>query len=232
MSEKSSNLFFSPDAFELYGAILLAFIVYQLGLHTYHKQKSYEQFKRRYLIDGLDLWTSQCDYALGVFRHNWALMLRALKEYREFDVTANIDDFFEKFVELDYSHFQIGPNSRIQSLIDSKAFWSAYQGIFAFVTTSNDAMKADFGTALKKMVGTANHQNKNGLLDEALRMSDEQDGKSKPFYELVSLMFQLSEFLAKSNYSMNNMADFSKRLDVRNIVRAMQERLENGDDEA
>ncbi|GAB5500751.1 MAG: hypothetical protein PsegKO_30620 [Pseudohongiellaceae bacterium] len=93
-------------------------------------------------------------------------------------------------------------------------------------------MKADFGAGLKQMASIENHQNKEAFLEEALRMSDEQDEAAKPFYELVSLMFQLSELLAKSNYSMDDMAEFSKRLDVRNKVRAMQNRLEPGDEEA
>lgn len=225
-------MFFTSDAFELYGAIILAFIIYQLGLNAYHKQKSHEQFRERYLLEGLDLWTSQCDYALGVYRHNWALMLRVLKEYREFDTDANVDDFFHNFFELDFSQFKIGPNTRVQSLINSKVFWQAYQSVFAFASTSNDSMKADFGAGLKLMASTENHPNKEAFLEEALRMSDEQDEAAKPFYALVSIMFELSELLAKSNHSMDNMAEFSKRLDVRNKVRAMEEQLGAGDDEA
>lgn len=223
MAETSPNILLSPGAFELYGAILIAFFVYLLGLKAYHKQKSFEQFQARYLSEGLDLWTSQCDYALGVFRRNWALMLRIVKQYREYDTTANADDFFEKFTELDYASFRIGPSSRIQSLIDSKVFWEAYQSIFAFVATSNDAMKADFGAGLKRMMETPNHPNKAGFINEAVKMSDEQNAKAAPLYALVSLMFQLSELLAKSNYSINDMHKFSKREDVIKKVIAMQE---------
>lgn len=216
------KIFYSPNALEFYGATAIAYLIYRLGLRAYHKQKSHEQFQARYLSEGLDIWTSQCDHTLGVFRHNWALMLRVVKQYRDYDTAANSQDFFDKFIELDYANFRIGPNSRIQSLIDSKVFWMAYQSIFAFVATSNDAMKADFGTGLKAMVATANHPKKAGFVEEAIRMSDEQNLKAKPLYELVSIMFQLSELLAKTNYSMQEIHKFSERQDVIDRVQEMQ----------
>lgn len=223
MSE--SNIFLSAGAIQSYTAIIIAYLVYRLGLNAYHKQKSYEQVKSRYLTEGLDLWTSQCDYALGVFRRNWALMLRVTKEYREYDNNANINDFFEKFTELDYAHYQIAPNSRIRSLINNEVFWSCYQNVFAFVATSNDSMKADFGVALRKMIEKQNHPGKSDFINAAVQMSDDQDEKSKPFYEILSIMFQLSELLAKSNYSINDMHKFSLRRDVRDKVEEMQNKL-------
>ncbi|MCG8085693.1 MAG: hypothetical protein JAZ13_08255 [Candidatus Thiodiazotropha taylori] len=223
MSE--SNIFLSAGAFQSYTAIIIAFFVYRLGLHAYHKQKSYEQVKSRYLKEGLDLWTSQCDYALGVFRRNWSLMLRVTKEYREYDNNANVNDFFEKFTELDYAHYQIGPNSRIRSLINDEVFWNCYQNVFAFVATSNDSMKADYGVALRKMMERQNHPGKSEFIDAAIQMSDDQDEKSKPFYEMVSIMFQLSELFAKSNYSINDMNEFSLRRDVRDKVEEMKNKL-------
>lgn len=209
----------------MYGTIVLAFLAYWLGLLAYHKQKSYEKFTDRYLRDGIDLWAAQGDYALSVFRHNWTLMLRVLKQYREFDTAVDIDDFFDRFLELDHTKFQIGPNARIQSVIQTKTIWSAYQTIFSFVTTSNDAIKADFGMALKVMANIENHENKAVFLTEAMKMSDEQNTKSGPLYEIVSLMFQLSELLAKSKYSMEQVTEFSERLDVRKLVESIDERL-------
>ncbi|MCU7866031.1 MAG: hypothetical protein KZQ92_18880 [Candidatus Thiodiazotropha sp. (ex Lucinoma borealis)] len=228
MSE--SNIFLSDGAFQFYAAIIIAYLVYRLGLNAYHKQKSYEQVVSRYLTEGLDIWTSQCDYALSVFRCNWALMLRVIKEYREYDIDVNVNDFFKEFIELDYAHYQIGPNSRIKSLISTNVFWNGYQSVFAFVTTANDAMKADFGVALKKMVETPNHPGKAGFLEVAKKMSDEQDIESKPFYEIVSIMFHVSELFAKSNYSKDDMHKFSLRYDVREKVEEMHQRLTPEDD--
>jgi len=229
---KSSNIFLSSDAFQFYAAILIAFFVYLLGLRAYHKQKSHEQLRERYLFSGLDLWAAHCDYALGVFRRNWALTLRIMKEYREFDTNAEIDDFFDKFEELDYERFQISPSARIQSLIDSTVFWNAYQNIFALVTNANNEMKSDFGSGLRRMANEEEHPRKAEFLQEALNMSDELDEKAKINYELVSLVFQLSELLARTNYSINDMGVFSKRQDVIDRVVKMQDRVGNEEDAA
>ena len=93
--EKVIQSLLSIEAIRIYGGLLAAYVVYRLGLRAFYQQKSFDNFQKRYLSEGIDLWASQVDYALWIFRNNWSLMLRVLKQYRESEETLNMDDFFK-----------------------------------------------------------------------------------------------------------------------------------------
>lgn len=190
----------SEQAIRIYGALFAAYIVYRLGLRAFYKQKSYDNFQKRYLNEGIDLWSSQIDYALGVFRNNWTLMLRVLKQYRESEETLDMADFFNNFKEIDQSFFQISPNARVQALIGDNTFWLAYQKVFSFVGTTNDLLRADYALAIRDMQKTPNHKNKELFVKKAEEMAEKLSTEAAPCYDIMSSFHDLSELLAQSNY--------------------------------
>lgn len=209
----------SITTIQIVAGLIGAYFVYRLGLRAYVRQKQYERFQKRYLEQGMDLWSSQLEYALGVYRKNWSLLLRIMKQYRDAEAALTTDDFFKQFRELDQSYFQIGPNAKIQSLLGTQVFWLAYQSVFSFVTNANDSIKADFGFGLNQMLKKSSHPNKVKFLEEAENLANDLNTNSKPLYEIVSKFNNLIELLAKSDYTTATMEDFKNRTEVREIIK-------------
>ncbi len=108
------------------------------------------------------------------------------------------------------------------SLLGSRAFWSAYQNVFAFVGTSNDLIKADFGLALSSMVSEAEHPKKAEFLEQAMSTADDLNKQAEQLYEMASVLHQITELLALSEYSVRDMYKVQRRKDVRALVRKME----------
>ena len=84
---------------EMFLVLMAAYFAYWLGMKAYFRQKEYENVRTRYLECGIELVCSQIDYALGVYRHNWMLALRTLKQYRDVEQYVSIKDFYSIFLD-------------------------------------------------------------------------------------------------------------------------------------
>jgi hypothetical protein len=203
------------------GGVVAAYVVYRLGLRAYFLQKEYEHVRGRYLNDGFDLASSQIEYALGIHRTNWALLLRYTKLCREMERSFKVEDFFEQFCELNQSHFQIAPAHRISALLESKLLWNAYQQVFAFVGTCNETIKADFGAALPEIAAQANHPNKEEFVSDAEKLALDLSKKAERHYLFLSEIQNLAQLFEKEQLSRASLAKFRSR----DLVRAAMSRI-------
>ena len=142
---------------KILGGLLAAYVVYRLGLSSYFRQKEYEHVRSRYLDHGFDALTAEVEYALSVYRTNWALVLRYTKLYRDIQQPLDVSDFFHQFREFDQQRFRLVPAHRLKSLLQEDTIWNAYQRVIAFVNSTNDTIKADFGVALRVLASHPSH---------------------------------------------------------------------------
>jgi hypothetical protein len=206
------------------GALAGVYLVYLLGLRAYFKQKRAEQTRTRLLDSGIDLIAQQLDYALGIHRNNWALMLRYLKLYRDAPIAINVDDFFTQFRELDQGQFQIAPIHRLHALIDDEIIWNGYQKIFSFVATRNDRMKSDIGVALQQLASHDAHPKKERFVTEALVVAEEMSKDSDALYPFVSELMNLARIVDGSKLTRRQIERFPRREDVRNTLELLHKR--------
>ena len=210
------------------GALLAAYVVYRLGLRAYFLQKEYEHVRTRYLDNGFDLASSQIEHALGVYRTNWALLLRYTKLCRDMGQSFKVEDFFVQFRELDQSHFQVAPGHRINSLLESKLLWDAYQQVFSFVGTSNDTIKADFGAALPMIAGQSSHPRKAEFVADAERLAIDLNKKSERHYLFLSELQNLAQLFEKEQLSRKSLAEFRSRDSVKAVMSRIGELYKDG----
>jgi hypothetical protein len=199
-------------------ALLGALVAYRFALAAYFRQKEFENVRARYLDQGVELACSQVDYALGVFRHNWMLMLRAMKQYREAEQLVPFDDLLNQLREVDQSRFQLTPVYKIQTLVGNGIFWIAYQKVFAFVGTANETIKADFALALRGMLQQPNHPRKAEFLRTAEDTAARLNRDAQRFYSVVGELQNLAEILERDNLSRKSIKEFGARSDVRDLV--------------
>jgi hypothetical protein len=201
------------------------YIVYRFGLRAYFSQREFENVRLRYLDAGLDLASSQVEYALGIFRFNWALLLRYAKLCRELNAPFDAADFFAQFRELDQAQFQITPAHRIKALLPSEAIWDAYQQVFSFVGTANDKIKADFGPALEMLSRNPSNPDRAGIVLEAENLAHELNDASKKFYVYLSELNNLAQVFEQEQFKRKDLQKFSRRKDVREIVARLEARF-------
>ena len=222
-----TNAIFDSTAGKGVGALIGAYIVYLLGLRAYFSQKEFENVRLRYLDSGLDLASSQVEYALGVYRSNWALLLRYAKLCRELKAPFDAEDFFIQFRELDQSHFQITPVHRIKALLPSEVIWSAYQQVFSFVGTTNDKIKADFGPVLKMLSENPLNPNRELIVADAEKLAHELDDTSKKFYVYLFELNNLAQVFEQQKFKRKDIHKFSKQKDVSEIVARLESSFPN-----
>jgi hypothetical protein len=207
------------------GALLGAYIVYWLGLRTYFRQKEYEHVRERYLEQGFDIAIAQIDYALAVYRSNWALFLRHVKLCRDTTGPFHADAFFETFKEVDQSRFQLTPIHRLGKLLEVEALWALYQSVFSFVGTKNDEINADFGAALRALERDPVGYDKAKMVAEAESMARQMNEESHKHYLFLSELQTLAHLFERKRYSRRSLKKFAKRKDVGEILDTMRARL-------
>jgi hypothetical protein len=203
-------------------SLLAAYLVYRLGLRAYFKQKEYENVRKRYLEDGIELICSQIDYALGVYRHNWMLLLRILKQYRENERQLSVEDFYDSFIELDQAYFQITPMYKVQVLLQDRVLWVAYQDVFSFVGNANNKIKADFGDALKAMLEVPEHPNKVAFVDRSTLLANETEEEAEKIYLLLGQLQDIAEILEREKLTRRAISAFADRKEAKNVVQALR----------
>ncbi len=210
-------------ALQVVGTFLAAYVVYRLGLRAYFRQRAFEDFRERYVSQGLEEWAAQLEYAMSVFQHNWSLSLRHLKQYREAEENAKPEEFLAAIAELDYGRMDIGPTSRVQNLLDSDEPWALCQLAFAFTSGACQFVRMDFGVALQQMLAEPGSELKPDFIEGAEKYLLELNDQSDVFYRAASIAHDLANTLSRSKVSIFEMDAFAKRKNVQESVRQLAE---------
>jgi hypothetical protein len=207
------------------GVLLGAYLVYWFGLRAYFAQKEYENVRDRYLAQGFDVAIANVEYALGVHRANWMLMLRHLKLCRDTDGPYHSDELVSGFVELDHQKFQVTPVHRIGRLLEADDLWGFYQLVFAFVGTKNDFIRADFGATLRMMDTAPQMYEKSEFVQKADALAQEMNEEAKQFYLFLHELHSLAHIFERERYTRKSVAEYAKRKDVQEVLAGMRSRM-------
>ncbi|MCG8087987.1 MAG: hypothetical protein JAZ13_20010 [Candidatus Thiodiazotropha taylori] len=203
------------------GALVAALLAYRLGLRAYFTQKEYENVRSRYLDSGVEIVSTQIDYVLGVFRHNWMLTLRTARQYRELEGEVSVDDFMKQFREVDQEKFQLTPIYRTKPLLNNDVLWRAYQDVFAFVGTTNNEIKSDFLGVLNGLLKKPDSADKKGFLKQVEVFTKEQETEANKYYSILNYLHQIAEILEKGKYTYKNIYNLHKTKEFSIIVTSL-----------
>lgn len=202
--------------------LVAAYLVYLFGLRSYFAQRDYEYLQRRYLEEGLDRVSADIGQALSVFRHNWQLTFRFLKLYRDSPMPIDAREFIEDFRKLDQSLLHIPAAHRVHTLAKNPLIWNGYQKAIAFVTVSNDDMRADFGTALLSMVGNPNDPNKAAFIRDAEGLVTRLNAEAEKFYVLLSVLQDLAEEAGRVRLTRRRVRRFHTKATVKQALKVLE----------
>ncbi len=198
--------------------LLTVYVVYRLGLRAYFKQKEFENVRNRYLENGVELVITQIDYILGIQRHNWELMLRTTRQYREQESQVSMEDFFNQFREVNQDNFQLGPIYKTQTLLNDDVLWRAYQAAFAFVSSTNIEIKSDFAGTLNNLLNSPHNADKLGFIQQVEEQAKQNNLKANNFYLILDPLHKLSEIVEDGKHTFKSIHTIHKTKKIKQIV--------------
>jgi hypothetical protein len=210
--------------FQPLATVLVAYLVYRLGLRAYQMQKEYELVRARYLEAGIDRMASNFEYALSVFRQNHARALHIAKLIRDVGLEeAALFSGPQAATDLDDGRMEITASHRVRQLVNSQTFWDTSQLLFAEVKSANYFFEMSIGSFLS----SASTQ-KGKPIDRAkaaeiiFQEAQAWHGKIERYYHPPSALQALATLLESSRFTLIQIGKFHERSDVREIVRAVR----------
>ena len=218
-----------PIFLSLLPVLISIWLGYRLGLLTYFQKREHEQIIQRYLEQGVDLISSNVDHALGIFKENWALSLRMLREFNGSN-SANIpmrkESLAREFIMYDPKSFSISPFYKIKSLVGDDAFWEATQLLFAFVGTTYDFFENDLKYAIQAFyredVPMASAKKiYEGYMAEVRSLNE----KSEKYYKIIMELQNLAIHLETKPLTFKDIVSFKKKPEAKEIIKRLRSEL-------
>lgn len=205
------------------GSAVLVYVVYRLALAAWQRQKDAEHTRARMVDDGIERVAAGIDHMLAVHRHNWQMLLRYIKLYRDAEATVRVDAFLGSLIGLDSADFQIVPAKRVADLLREPLIWIGYQKVHLFVTTRNDTIAAEFGSALNAALARPAQADKPAIIAESERLAASMNTEAKQLYEFLAQMAGLATLADRHIHDRSSAAAFGRRKDVRQIVERLKQ---------
>ncbi len=213
----------------LFSAILAAIIAPLIGLFVYFTQKQYELVRNRYLDGGVDVVSAHIEYALGIFRHNWARSLDVLKHYRDMgpDMPRNL--YRSGFLELEPVAYKTAHTFLLREITGNDIFPNVLQLLFSFVHTANALFIYDLCSVVRisleggeemKITGTREE-----IVDRYMTKLEELNKDCERFYLFQGILHDLSRALAQERFRFKTIERFRKHMVVTNAVESLEKRF-------
>lgn len=220
-----------PTLSSLLTALVSIWLGYRIGLLTYFQKKEHEQIIQRYLEQGVDLISSNMDHALTVFRENWSLSLRMLREFRETN-SANIpmrkESYNKEFIIYDSKSFSVSPYYKIKSLVGDDVFWESAQMLFAFVGNSYSFYENDLKLCIQAYynpdVETSSFEE---IYESYLEQVKNLNEESNKYYKIIMELQNLALELETKPLSFKDINSFQNKQLSKNIVHRLRTELLN-----
>lgn len=214
------------------GAGLIAYFVYRLGLRAYRRQKEAEYLRARLVEQGIDVFAASIDHFLSVTRHNWQIMLRYLKLYRDAEETVEPEEFFRSLLEVDSSKMQLVSARRVADLLGEELLWIGFQKVYSFACTRTDFIVGDFGSALKTAITVTRGPiesrrdfDKQGFVERAAEEALSLDKAATEFYVFASKVSELASLADRHVHDRRSANKFRRRDDVQKVVADIRTRF-------
>ena len=207
-------------------ALISIWLGYKFGLITYLKKKEHDQIIHRYLEHGVDNISSDMDLALTVFRENWSLSLRMLREFRETneaEIPMREESYNKEFKIYDPKIFLVSPYYKIKTLVGDDAFWESAQLLFAFVSNSYSFFENDLKLCIQLYynpdIDSEPYEKIYKVFYDEIKNLDEE---AKKYYKIIMELQNLAVELETKPLSFNDIITFKDKPLSKTIVKRLR----------
>ena len=206
--------------------ILVAIIAPLVGLIIYFKQKQYELVRNRYLDNGVDVLLAHVEYALGIFRHNWARSLNVLKHFREMGADIPPDLYKSGFLELEPVAYKTAHTFFLKEITGSDNFPNVLQLLFSFVHNSNALFIYDLCSVVRISVEgsteTKLNTPKSEIVEGYFTKLEELNSECNKFYIFQSVLHDISRALSREHFSFKTIEEFRNHKVVKESIETLE----------
>ena len=207
-------------------ALAAAIAAPSVGLCVYFRQKQYELVRTRYLDNGMDVIAAHVEYALGIFRHNWARSLNVLKHFRDMGSDMPKDLYRSGFLDLDPTSFRTVHGFLLRELTGENIFHTILQLLFSFVHNANTLFIYDLCSTVRASVeGGTEHQinsSRKEIFQSYLHKLDELNTNCEKFYVFQMSLNNISGALARQRFLFRNVEKLRKHPAVKSAVEMLK----------
>lgn len=211
----------------LIAALAAAVVAPWVGLSIYHRQKEYEIVRKRYLDNGLDIISNSAEYALGVYRHNWARSLTALKHFRDFGCDMPKVLYESGYVELEPTSFNTTHTFILSELVEDSIFSEAQQFLYSFVTNSNALFIYDLCSTVRLSVEGSKEieltAKRETIVEEYFKRLYELNKECAKYYTLLQALYELSATLSRQRLDFKTVERFKEQPMVKGRIKRLKE---------
>ncbi len=218
-----------PTISSLLTVLVSIWLGYRFGLLTYFQKKEHDQIIQRYLEQGVDLIASNMDHALTIFRENWSLSLRMLREFRETSaakIPMRRESYNRQFTIYDPKSFTVSPYYKLKSIVGDDVFWESAQLLFAFVGNSYSFFENDLKLCLQSyhdpdIKSAAFEQIYEGYLNQIHLLNEE----ANKYYKILMELQNIAVEIETRPLSFKEMTSFKNRPVIKTIVKRLRSEL-------
>lgn len=208
-------------------ALAAAVIAPWFGLSIYHRQKEYEIVRKRYLDNGLDIITNNAEFALGVFRHNWARSLNALKHFRDMGADMPKVLYQSGYVDLESTSYNTSHSFILKELVEDSIFHEAQQLLYSFVTNSNALFMYDLCSTIRISVEGAKEvaltAQPETIVEEYFKKLEDLNKESNKFYSLLQILYELSTLFSRQRLNFKTVERFKEQPVVKERIKQLKD---------
>lgn len=208
-------------------ALAAAVVAPWLGLALYHRQKEYEIVRKRYLDNGLDVISNNAEYALGVFRHNWARNLTALKHFRDMGADIPRALYTSGYVELEPASYNTSHSFILKELVENDIFHDAQQLLYSFVMNSNAFFIYDLCSAIRISIEGSSEveltAKRETIVEEYFEKMEELNKESNKFYILLQILHELSSAFSRQRLNFKTVERFKNQPVVKERIEQLRQ---------
>ena len=201
-----------------------------IGLYVYFRQKQYDLVRTRYLDNGMDVIAAHVEYALGIFRHNWARSLNVLKHYRDMGPDMPRYLYSSGFLELDPAAYKTVHGFLLRELTGEDIFPNVLQILFSFVHNSNALFIYDLCSTVRVSIeGGEGHQIKSSrdeIVESYFKEMDELNEKCEKFYVFQGALHNISGALARQRFQFRTISRLHKHSVVAQTVEMLKKHFD------
>lgn len=153
--------------------------------------------------------------------------MAALKNFRDLGKDMDRTLYSDGYIEIDPASFKVSKSYVLNELVGDNAFFEAYQSVYAFVQSSSNFFRYDFGSMVRCYVEEGIELNISGhsreeLAAEYFSLLLEKNEQSYPYYHFLSEIHKLAMLFEREKFDFSTIKEFSARKDVKEIVERLK----------
>jgi len=196
-----------------------------IAIFTYFKQKEYELVKQRYLEGAIDVLVAHFLSMNTEVSNNYARCLQVLRSYSQSGEFFEAKELDTGFLPPKEFSFEETAHVRLQNLIGSDAFWTAFQFATAQFQAANTLLVFEIPQALRIKLSSPEKLNvdKEELADKSAELARARHDDLFKYAPIASGLHTIATILEQQKLSFKAILKVRKLPAVMEVIRKIEE---------